>query len=101
MGHLCVVVGESDGGKRTSGKNSDPHETVAQVGPEKRGHDDRDDDQQSPHGGLAAFFLWAFGPSSRMNCPIWKSRRRPITSGPTIRAVKRAVRLANAVRKVT
>src|SRR3954462_2017105 len=61
MGHLGVVVGESDGGKRTSGKNSDPHETVAQVGPEKGGHDDRDDDQQSTHGGRARFFLMGLG----------------------------------------
>jgi hypothetical protein len=53
-----------------------------------------------PMVGVPAFFWCALGPSSRMYWPIWNSRSRLITSGPMINPVKRAVRLANAVRKV-
>ncbi len=53
-----------------------------------------------PMVGVPAFFWWALGPSSRMYWPIWNSRRRRITAGPTISPVAKAVRLANAVRNV-
>ena len=57
MHHLGVVVGESDGRERAGGKHGNPHEAIAQIGPQQRGNDDRDDDQQSAHGRRAGFFL--------------------------------------------
>ena len=58
--HLCVVVGESDGGEGAGGEHGDPDEAIAQIGPQQRGHNDRDDDQQAAHGGRAGFFLVSF-----------------------------------------
>ena len=57
MRDLCVVVGESYSGVGAGGEYGDPDEAVAEVGPEQRGDDDRDDDEQSAHGGRAGFFL--------------------------------------------
>ena len=59
--HLGVIVGESDGGEGAGGEYGNPDEAVAQVRPQQRRNDNRDDDQQSAHGGRARFFLVSLG----------------------------------------
>ena len=59
--NLCVVVGKSDGRKGTRREHRDPDETVAEVGPQQRGNDDGNHDEQAAHGGRAGFFLVSFG----------------------------------------
>jgi hypothetical protein len=61
MRDFRVVVGESDGRVSADGKYGDPDETVAEVSPEERGNNDRDDDQQAAHGRRAGFFLVGLG----------------------------------------
>src|SRR5438067_2978206 len=57
MGDLGVVVGKSDCGERARGEYGNPDEPVAQVGPEERRHNNRDNNQQSTHGRGPGFFL--------------------------------------------
>src|SRR3954462_13196339 len=54
---LQVVVGESDGAKGDGAHYREPHELVAEVRPQYRGHDDGDGDEDAAHGGRARFFL--------------------------------------------
>src|SRR6202140_2585135 len=61
MRHLGVVVGKSDGGERTGGEHGNPYKAIAQVRPKQCGDDDRDDNQQSSHGGRTGFFLVSLG----------------------------------------
>src|SRR6202158_593682 len=61
MGHLGVVVGESDGGERTSRKHGNPYEAIAQVRPKQCRDDDCDDNQQPAHGGRTGFLLVSLG----------------------------------------
>src|SRR5450432_274216 len=59
--HLLVVVSKSDSGIGDRGKYDDPDKPVTEVGPEQRGYDHRDRDEQSAHGGRAGFFLVCLG----------------------------------------
>jgi hypothetical protein len=61
MRHLRIVIAETNGGKGTGRKDRDPYETIAEVGPEKRGHDNGNHDEQASHGWSARFFLVSFG----------------------------------------
>ena len=57
LDHLDVVVGESDGAEGERGTNGDPDEGIGRIGPEHRGQQDGDDDEDAAHGGRAGFFL--------------------------------------------
>ncbi len=50
--------------------------------------------------GVPALARCDCGPSCRITWPIWKSRSRRISQGPSTRLMKSAVRLAAAVRNV-
>ena len=50
--------------------------------------------------GVPALAWWLFGPSARITCPTWNSRRRRIIHGPSNRLTASAVMLAAAVRNV-
>ena len=50
--------------------------------------------------GVPAFARWLAGPSCRITCPIWNSRRRRMRTGPSARLSASAVMLAPAVRNV-
>jgi len=58
--YLLVIVGESDCGIGNGGKHNDPDEAVAEVGPEQRGHDHGNRDQQPAHRRCAGLFLVGF-----------------------------------------
>ena len=57
--HFRVVVDEADGRETQQREDGDPHVEVAEIGPEQRGHDDGDDDQDAAHGRRAGFLLVA------------------------------------------
>ena len=57
MNNLQVIVGEADGAEGQRREDGEPDERVAEVGPKKRGDEDRDGDEQATHGRSAGFFL--------------------------------------------
>src|SRR5438552_11836495 len=57
VNHLCVVVGEPNRGKCAGGQYRNPDESVRQVGPQQRGDDDGNCNQQAAHGGCPRLFL--------------------------------------------
>ena len=57
MDDLNVVVGKTDGGESRGREHGNPDKRIAQVGPEQRGNQDGDGNQQAAHGGRAGLFL--------------------------------------------
>ena len=55
--HFGVVVGKSDGREGACGKDRNPHEAIAQIGPEQGRDHNRNRDQQAAHGRRPGFFL--------------------------------------------
>src|ERR1017187_5021513 len=61
IGVFGVVVQKTDPAEGEQGEDGNPHVGVAQVGPEQRGDNDGDDDEDAAHGGGAGFLLVRFG----------------------------------------
>ena len=54
MNHFAPVVGPADGAEAQRDQQHNPHETVAQVGPQQCGNGNRQQHQHAAHGGRAA-----------------------------------------------
>src|SRR6185312_10575912 len=61
MDDLDVVIGKTDGSKGQRGTHGQPDERVGQIGPEQRGQQDGDTDEDPAHGGRSGFLLVLLG----------------------------------------
>src|ERR1700733_3189682 len=57
MHYFQVVICKADRREGERGKDGDPNEWIAEIGPEQGGDKDGDGDQQAAHGRSAGFFL--------------------------------------------
>src|SRR3984957_20149483 len=58
---FVVIVDETDRAESDGGADGQQDVSVAQIGPEQSGNDDRSDNQHAAHGGRSGFFLMSFG----------------------------------------
>ena len=59
-GHFGVIVHESDPAVTDQSRDGDPHVGISQVRPQQRGHHNRNDNEDSAHGGRAGLLLVGF-----------------------------------------
>ena len=61
MHHLQIIVGEADGAERQRRQDRNPHEAVAEIGPQQRGDNHAHHNQQAAHGRGARFLQVVLG----------------------------------------
>ena len=59
--HLGVVIGKANRGVRAGGEHRNPHEAVAQIGPQQGWNHNGDGNQQAAHSRSAGLFLMRLG----------------------------------------
>ncbi len=57
MDDLDVIIRKTDGAERQRGAHHQPNKGVRQIGPEQRGQQNRNADEDSAHGGRAGLLL--------------------------------------------
>ena len=61
MHYLQIIVGKTDRAERQRRQHGNPHEAVAEVGPQQSRNDHADNDEHSAHGRSAGLLLVGLG----------------------------------------
>src|SRR5277367_1795629 len=82
MNDFKIIVGKTDRAKCQGGKNGNPDKRVAQIGPEQRGHQNRNGNQQTAHGRRTRLFLVSLRTFFADVLPNLKIAQPPNHDGP-------------------